>query len=77
MMTFKAVTFQDSLFMNCYFEDVTTLNTYFRNCSFIETVFFNSGMLGGKNPPHSFVPQILQLFGSYFNREKKVKQNTF
>ncbi|XP_070791930.1 synaptic vesicle glycoprotein 2C [Pituophis catenifer annectens] len=54
MMTFKAVTFQDSLFKNCYFEDVTTLNTYFRNCSFIETVFFNSDLEPYKYPGSEF-----------------------
>ncbi|XP_013923104.1 PREDICTED: synaptic vesicle glycoprotein 2C-like, partial [Thamnophis sirtalis] len=55
MMTFKAVTFQDSLFKHCYFEDVTTLNTYFRNCTFIETFFFNSDLEPYKYPGSEFV----------------------
>ncbi|XP_070599309.1 synaptic vesicle glycoprotein 2C isoform X2 [Erythrolamprus reginae] len=54
MMTFKTVTFQDSLFKNCYFEDVTTLNTYFKNCTFIETVFFNSDLEPYKYPGSEF-----------------------
>ncbi|XP_039219976.1 synaptic vesicle glycoprotein 2C isoform X2 [Crotalus tigris] len=55
MMTFKAVTFQDSLFKNCYFEDVTTLNTYFRNCTFIKTEFFNSDLEPYKYPGSEFI----------------------
>ncbi|XP_060699728.1 synaptic vesicle glycoprotein 2Ca isoform X3 [Hemiscyllium ocellatum] len=43
IMKFKAVTFEDSLFKNCYFEDVTSLSTYFRNCTFNETLFYNTG----------------------------------
>ncbi|XP_048359946.1 synaptic vesicle glycoprotein 2C isoform X3 [Sphaerodactylus townsendi] len=43
MMKFKSVTFEDTLFKNCYFEDVTTLSTYFRNCTFMDTKFFNAG----------------------------------
>ncbi|XP_078071565.1 synaptic vesicle glycoprotein 2Ca isoform X4 [Mustelus asterias] len=43
IMKFKAVTFEDSLFKNCYFEDVTSLTTYFRNCTFNETIFYNTG----------------------------------
>ncbi|XP_067838255.1 synaptic vesicle glycoprotein 2Ca isoform X1 [Heptranchias perlo] len=43
-MKFKAVTFEDSLFKNCYFEDVTSLTTYFRNCTFIETLFYNTDL---------------------------------
>ncbi|XP_026573665.1 synaptic vesicle glycoprotein 2C [Pseudonaja textilis] len=55
MMTFKAVTFQDSLFNHCYFEDVTTLNTYFKNCTFIETIFFNSDLEPYKYPGSEFI----------------------
>ncbi|XP_059830505.1 synaptic vesicle glycoprotein 2Ca isoform X6 [Hypanus sabinus] len=43
IMKFKAVTFEDSLFKNCYFEDVTSLSTYFKNCTFTETLFYNTG----------------------------------
>ncbi|XP_048359943.1 synaptic vesicle glycoprotein 2C isoform X1 [Sphaerodactylus townsendi] len=44
MMKFKSVTFEDTLFKNCYFEDVTTLSTYFRNCTFMDTKFFNADL---------------------------------
>lgn len=39
----KSVSFEDSLFEECYFEDVTSSNTFFRNCTFINTVFYNTG----------------------------------
>lgn len=42
----KSVTFEDSLFEECYFEDVTSSNTFFRNCTFINTVFYNTGKWG-------------------------------
>ncbi|XP_026259818.1 synaptic vesicle glycoprotein 2A isoform X2 [Urocitellus parryii] len=38
----KSVSFEDSLFEECYFEDVTSSNTFFRNCTFISTVFYNT-----------------------------------
>ncbi|XP_060091815.1 synaptic vesicle glycoprotein 2C isoform X2 [Heteronotia binoei] len=44
MMKFKSVTFEDTLFKNCYFEDVTTLSTYFRNCTFMDTKFLNTDL---------------------------------
>ncbi|XP_062905352.1 synaptic vesicle glycoprotein 2Ca [Mobula hypostoma] len=44
IMKFKAVTFEDSLFKNCYFEDVTSLSTYFKNCTFTETLFYNTDL---------------------------------
>ncbi|NWX12752.1 SV2A protein, partial [Aegotheles bennettii] len=34
----KSVTFEDSLFEDCYFEDITSSNTFFKNCTFISTV---------------------------------------
>lgn len=37
------MSFEDSLFEECYFEDVTSSNTFFRNCTFINTVFYNTG----------------------------------
>nr|KAF6316633.1 synaptic vesicle glycoprotein 2A [Pipistrellus kuhlii] len=40
----KSVTFEDSLFEECYFEDVTSSNTFFRNCTFINTVFYNTDL---------------------------------
>ncbi|NWS15045.1 SV2A protein, partial [Pachyramphus minor] len=33
----KSVTFEDSLFEECYFEDITSSNTFFKNCTFIST----------------------------------------
>ncbi|XP_010082352.1 PREDICTED: synaptic vesicle glycoprotein 2A-like, partial [Pterocles gutturalis] len=39
----KSVTFEDSLFEECYFEDITSSNTFFKNCTFISTVFYNTG----------------------------------
>ncbi|XP_043919899.1 synaptic vesicle glycoprotein 2C [Protopterus annectens] len=36
---FKSVTFEESVFRNCYFNDITSLNTYFRKCTFIDTSF--------------------------------------
>ncbi|XP_077012306.1 synaptic vesicle glycoprotein 2A isoform X3 [Tamandua tetradactyla] len=41
----KSVSFEDSLFEECYFEDVTSSNTFFRNCTFINTVFYNTGSI--------------------------------
>lgn len=46
----KSVSFEDSLFEECYFEDVTSSNTFFRNCTFINTVFYNTGKAGGWRP---------------------------
>ncbi|XP_064422065.1 synaptic vesicle glycoprotein 2B isoform X3 [Latimeria chalumnae] len=42
-MKLKSVTFQDSLFEECYFEDVTSSNTVFKNCTITSTLFFNTG----------------------------------
>lgn len=41
------MTFEDSLFEECYFEDITSSNTFFKNCTFISTVFYNTGRRGG------------------------------
>ncbi|KAL7377026.1 hypothetical protein ABVT39_020150 [Epinephelus coioides] len=41
-MKFKAVTFIDSSFLNCYFEDVSSLASYFKNCTFVDSFFFNT-----------------------------------
>ncbi|NWU90960.1 SV2A protein, partial [Upupa epops] len=40
----KSVTFEDSLFEDCYFEDITSSNTFFKNCTFISTVFYNTDL---------------------------------
>lgn len=42
-MKFKAVTFFDSSFVNCYFEDVTSVGSFFRNCTFVDSFFYNTG----------------------------------
>ncbi|XP_068562598.1 synaptic vesicle glycoprotein 2C-like [Cebidichthys violaceus] len=41
-MKFKAVTFIDSSFLNCYFEDVSSLGSYFKNCTFVDSFFYNT-----------------------------------
>lgn len=41
-MKFKAVTFIDSAFLNCYFEDVSTVGSFFKNCSFVDSFFYNT-----------------------------------
>lgn len=44
----KSVTFEDSLFEDCYFEDITSSNTFFKNCTFISTIFYNTGLGRGE-----------------------------
>ncbi|XP_075463737.1 synaptic vesicle glycoprotein 2A [Ascaphus truei] len=44
----KSITFEDSLFADCYFEDITSSNTFFRNCTFISTVFYNTDLFDYK-----------------------------
>lgn len=41
-MKFKAVTFQDSSFLNCFFEDVSSVGSFFRNCTFVDSFFYNT-----------------------------------
>uniref|UniRef100_A0AAX7VKY1 Major facilitator superfamily (MFS) profile domain-containing protein n=1 Tax=Astatotilapia calliptera TaxID=8154 RepID=A0AAX7VKY1_ASTCA len=41
-MRFKAVTFIDSSFLNCYFEDVSSVGSLFRNCTFVDSFFYNT-----------------------------------
>ncbi|XP_070706750.1 synaptic vesicle glycoprotein 2C-like [Pempheris klunzingeri] len=41
-MKFKAVTFIDSSFLNCYFEDVSTVGSFFKNCTFVDSFFYNT-----------------------------------
>ncbi|KAJ0012903.1 hypothetical protein NQD34_017237 [Periophthalmus magnuspinnatus] len=41
-MKFKAVTFIDSSFLNCYFEDVSSVGSYFKNCTFVDSFFYNT-----------------------------------
>lgn len=41
-MKFKAVTFIDSSFLNCYFEDVSSAGSFFKNCTFVDCFFFNT-----------------------------------
>lgn len=42
-MKFKAVTFIDSFFLNCYFEDVSSVGSFFKNCTFEDSFFYNTG----------------------------------
>lgn len=42
-MKFKAVTFIDSSFLNCYFEDVSSVGSLFKNCTFVDSFFYNTG----------------------------------
>lgn len=42
-MKFKAVTFIDSSFLNCYFEDVSSVGSSFNNCTFVDSFFYNTG----------------------------------
>lgn len=42
-MKFKAVTFIDSSFLNCYFEDVSSVGSFFKNCTFVDSFFYNTG----------------------------------
>lgn len=59
----KSVTFEDSLFEECYFEDITSSNTFFKNCTFISTVFYNTGTSGdggGTEPPPRSSPPLLR-----------------
>uniref|UniRef100_A0A8D0CZQ2 Synaptic vesicle glycoprotein 2C n=1 Tax=Sander lucioperca TaxID=283035 RepID=A0A8D0CZQ2_SANLU len=41
-MKFKAVTFIDSSFINCYFEDVSSVGSFFKNCTFVDSFFYNT-----------------------------------
>ncbi|OCT86798.1 synaptic vesicle glycoprotein 2B [Xenopus laevis] len=43
-MKLKYVTFEDSLFDECYFEDVTSAGTMFKNCTIQNTVFYNTDL---------------------------------
>lgn len=42
-MKFKAVTFIDSSFLNCYFEDVSSVGSSFKNCTVLDSFFYNTG----------------------------------
>ncbi|XP_059214092.1 synaptic vesicle glycoprotein 2C-like [Centropristis striata] len=41
-MKFKAVTFIDSSFLNCFFEDVSSVGSFFKNCTFVDSFFYNT-----------------------------------
>ncbi|KAF3701763.1 Synaptic vesicle glycoprotein 2C [Channa argus] len=41
-MKFKAVTFIDSSFLNCYFEDISSVGSFFKNCTFVDSFFYNT-----------------------------------
>lgn len=62
-MKFKAVTFIDSSFLNCYFEDVSSVGSSFKNCTFVDSFFYNTGASlreGRFNP----LPSQKTLFGT-------------
>ncbi|MGH0180981.1 UNVERIFIED_CONTAM: hypothetical protein FKN15_005229 [Acipenser sinensis] len=40
----KSVTFEDSLFEECYFEDIRSTDTVFKNCTIMSTVFYNTDL---------------------------------
>ncbi|MGH0164820.1 UNVERIFIED_CONTAM: hypothetical protein FKN15_047881 [Acipenser sinensis] len=40
----KSVTFEDSLFEECYFEDIRSTDTVFKNCTIVSTVFYNTDL---------------------------------
>lgn len=66
----KSVTFEDSLFEECYFEDITSSNTFFKNCTFISTVFYNTGRSGdgaAQPPPPPPPPRSPQPPRSFYN----------
>lgn len=54
-MKFKAVTFIDSSFLNCYFEDVSSVGSSFKNCTFVDSFFYNTGASLREGP---FSPSI-------------------
>ena len=39
----KSVTFEDSLFEDCYFKDIRSSDTVFRNCTIRSTEFIHTG----------------------------------
>lgn len=58
-MKFKAVTFIDSSFLNCYFEDVSSVGSSFNNCTFVDSFFYNTGERVLKSviaPTHRRIP---------------------
>ncbi|MBN3310828.1 SV2B protein, partial [Amia calva] len=40
----KSVTFEDSLFEECFFEDIRSTDTFFKNCTIISTMFYNTDL---------------------------------
>ncbi|MBN3312364.1 SV2B protein, partial [Atractosteus spatula] len=40
----KSVTFEDSLFEECFFEDIRSTDTFFKNCTLINNVFYNTDL---------------------------------
>ncbi|KAJ0057588.1 hypothetical protein NL108_009373, partial [Boleophthalmus pectinirostris] len=69
-MKFKAVTFIDSSFLNCYFEDVSTVGSYFKNCTFVDSFFYNTDIDDSKLIKS-------QVISSSFHHNKTGCQVTF
>lgn len=42
-MKLRDVTFENSVFEECYFDDVTSSETFFKNCLIIKTTFYDTG----------------------------------
>ncbi|XP_022063899.1 synaptic vesicle glycoprotein 2C-like [Acanthochromis polyacanthus] len=69
-MKFKAVTFIDSSFLNCYFEDVSSVGSFFKNCTFVDSFFYNTDIDDSKLINSS-------LINSSFHHNKTGCQMTF
>lgn len=63
-MKFKAVTFIDSSFLNCYFEDVSSVGSFFKNCTFVDSFFYNTG----ESPP----PEVTRIQSVSFLPPQKI-----
>uniref|UniRef100_A0A3P8S1K2 Synaptic vesicle glycoprotein 2C n=1 Tax=Amphiprion percula TaxID=161767 RepID=A0A3P8S1K2_AMPPE len=69
-MKFKAVTFINSSFLNCYFEDVSSVGSFFKNCTFVDSFLYNTDIDDSKLINSS-------LINSSFHHNKTGCQMTF
>uniref|UniRef100_H3DB15 Synaptic vesicle glycoprotein 2C n=1 Tax=Tetraodon nigroviridis TaxID=99883 RepID=H3DB15_TETNG len=69
-MKFKAVTFIDSSFLNCYFEDVSSVGSLFKNCTFVDSFFYNTDI-------DDFKLTDSRVINSSFHHNKTGCQMTF
>ncbi|XP_013889835.1 synaptic vesicle glycoprotein 2C [Austrofundulus limnaeus] len=69
-MKFKAVTFIDSSFVNCYFEDVSSVGSVFKNCTFVDSFFYNTDVDDAKL-------KTSKVINSSFHHNKTGCQMTF